>query len=348
MDEFTLLKRMHENKIPTQESLTRGRATLFSQITNPGPAPRPVITRRRIGGLSALAAFGIAVALVASNVAGLGGWRGGADSAAAAVLERAATVASSFQDAKIGAGQYLLVKSKNVHVTDGQEKGGPVISHTISESSDLYVPSNRDGQWLWQRNPIRVVNVLTPGGEAMVARSHPTSGPSTKPTLLAAAGGAFFGHSADSQWGDFDSMPRDAYRLLNHIYLTTFGAGSSPDGEALVFIADTLRQGTVPADLRAALLRAAAMIPGVTITNNQATLDGTTGTAIGRLEGVNGLRSEIIIDPETGTLIGERAVATRAIPESSMKAGDVWSWSSVTTSVVNFAPTGSTSSGAAK
>ena len=348
MDELTLLRRLHDNKTPTQESLTRGRAALFSQINNPGPAPRPVKSRRRVGGLSALAAFGIAGALVATNIVGLGGWRGGADSAAAAVLERAATAAISFQDPQVSAGQYLLVESENVHVTDGQEKDGPVIAYTISESSDLYVPADRDGEWVWQRNPVSVVDVLTPGGEAMVARSHPTSGPSAEPTLLAAAGGAFYGNSANSQWGDFDSMPRDPYRLLNHIYLTTLGAGSSPDGEALVFIADTLRQGTAPADLRAALLRAAAMIPGVTITDDQATLDGTTGTAIGRLEGVNGLRNEIIIDPDTGTLIGERTVATSAIPESSVSAGEVWSWSSVTTSVVDSAPTGGTSSGESK
>ena len=134
-------------------------------------------------------------------------------------------------------------------------------------------------------------------------------------------------------------MPRGPGSLpaLNHVYLTTIGAGSSPDNEALLFIADTLRQGTVPADLRAALLRAAAMIPGVTTTDNQATLDGQTGTAIGRVESENGLRQEITIDPTSGRMIVKGEGAVVAIPQSSIAAGDVWRWSSGRTSVVDAA-----------
>ena len=55
------------------------------------------------------------------------------------------------------------------------------------------------------------------------------------------------------------------------------------------------------------------MIPGVTVTEGQANLDGRTGVAIGRLEeGPAKTRQELIIDPETGLLIGERSVLTQA------------------------------------
>ena len=50
-------------------------------------------------------------------------------------------------------------------------------------------------------------------------------------------------------------------------------------GETLVFIADLLRTGVVPADQGATLHKVAAMIPGVTITEGQANLDGRTGIA---------------------------------------------------------------------
>jgi RNA polymerase sigma-70 factor (ECF subfamily) len=58
----------------------------------------------------------------------------------------------------------------------------------------------------------------------------------------------------------------------------------------LTFIGDLLRTGLVPADLRASLYKAAALIPGVTITDTQATLDGRTGIATGRVEEETNMR----------------------------------------------------------
>ena len=121
------------------------------------------------------------------------------------------------------------------------------------------------------------------------------------PELLRARNGAFYGSSGWWIATDLSKLPRDPYRLLNSIYKQTVGQGQSVDGEALVFIADLLRTGVVPADLRAALYKAAAMIPGVTVTEGQANLDGRTGVAIGRLEeGPAKTRQELIIDPGTG------------------------------------------------
>lgn len=79
------------------------------------------------------------------------------------------------------------------------------------------------------------------------------------------------------------------------------------------------------------------MIPGVTITDQQATLNGTTGVAIGRLEPANNVQYDIIIDPKTGQYIGEREVTL--IAYASFPAGTTTSWTAVTTSVVDAAPT---------
>jgi len=134
--------------------------------------------------------------------------------------------------------------------------------------------------------------------------------------------------------------------LLNHIYKTTMGQGNSPDGQALVWIADTLRFGAVPANLRAALYKAAAMIPGVEITEEQANLNGATGIAIGRLEDANGIRQDLIIDPATGQLIGERQVLTHEGDEQSgFPVGTIISWTAITTTVVDGAPVGGTANG---
>lgn len=253
----------------------------------------------------------------------------------------------AFIDAELDAGEYLLIETDSVNVSSGQGEGGPIVSYYVRELSELYVPADRSDEWVWIRPLRELVEVITPGGEATI-QSHFDSLQNEwgdEPERLRAAGGAFYGGTTDGPWGDYDDLPRDPYLLLNHIYRVTLGAGPSPDGEALVFIADTLRQGTAPADLRQALLQAATLIPGVTVIDEQANLDGVTGVAIGRMEDNNGLRQELIIDPDTGRLLGEREVV---VGETGLELqpGDVFRWSSIRTSAVTSAPAGGTPNGA--
>lgn len=352
MNELTLVRALRsEQDEPTAAALTAGRAALFERIAvevepNGEPVPKAAVHRRRraLRGLSALGVGALLAGLVLTDIVGLAGWRGGADAAAAAVLERAAVSAITFADPELGPGQYLHIESELVHPINGAEEDGEVFHYLNRARSELFVPADRDDDWVWVRPPVSLVRVLTPGAEEKIARYYEEVQEGGG-ELLRAPGGSFYGLTSDSQWGDYDDMPRDPYRLLNHIYRITLGAGSSPDGQALVFIADTLRQGTAPADLRAALLRAAALIPGVTITDDHANLDGERGIAIGRLEERNGLRNEIIIDPDSGRLIGEREITVTGDPDSGLPAGAVYSWSSVRTDVRDAAPAGGTPNG---
>ena len=119
--------------------------------------------------------------------------------------------------------------------------------------------------------------------------------------VLRGANGAFYGPGTESSFPSpaiWTPCPRDPRLLLEDIYQKTDGKGQSVDGEALVFIADLLRTGVVPGELRAALYKAAALIPGVTVTDEQATLDGRKGIAIGRVEDFSHFRHDIIIDPQ--------------------------------------------------
>lgn len=78
-------------------------------------------------------------------------------------------------------------------------------------------------------------------------------------------------------------------------------------------------------------------VPGVTITDEQATLDGRKGIAIDRLEeGLSKTRQEIIIEPTTGLLIGEREVLTQ--PLGTIPAGTAITWTGIKTSVSDMAP----------
>ncbi|MDQ1059571.1 hypothetical protein QFZ23_003472 [Arthrobacter globiformis] len=70
--------------------------------------------------------------------------------------------------------------------------------------------------------------------------------------------------------------------------------------------------------------------------DRQATVDGKTGTAIGIIAPDPGSRTDIIIDPATGLMIGERDVLLKA--SLGFPAGTAISWTSVSTTVVNAAP----------
>ncbi|MDQ2585123.1 CU044_5270 family protein [Saccharothrix yanglingensis] len=126
-------------------------------------------------------------------------------------------------------------------------------------------------------------------------------------------------------------LPREPEQLLRRLLDDSRGRGSSESQEVLVYAADLLRSGRVPADLRAALFRALALLPGLEVADRSANLDGRKGVALAVTDGE--ARQEVLVDPATGEFIGERRVLTE--PDDSLPAGTVvWS-SSVETAVVD-------------
>jgi RNA polymerase sigma-70 factor (ECF subfamily) len=123
------------------------------------------------------------------------------------------------------------------------------------------------------------------------------------------------------------SLPLDPAALRDRLYADTAGHGRSVDGEAFVYVADLLRSGVVPADLRAALYRVLATVPGVEITSSHATIGGATGVGLGYYEAANGTRQEIVVSPADGELVGERYVAVEAtdgIPAGTVTGTTTW------------------------
>jgi hypothetical protein len=347
MDELTLLRSLSEHATePDDSAVARSRAALFERIqTDATPAiaparPRPRRQAWRWTAGVALTAGVLAAALVVTDVVGLGGGTGGAEPAAAAVLHEAALQAVTVADPVVLPGQYLRIQTDAV-ISAGIDD----VSYLTRSTSELYVPADRDDAWVWVRPLSTFYEAFTPEaqaiGEADAAARAADPEPGTE--LLRAEGGRFYGSDPPEAGSEgYDSLPWDPRALLNHIYDVTAGTGPSPDGEALVYIADKLRQGTVPADLRAALFEAAALIPGVSITEEQAALDGRIGVAIGRDEPGAGQRQDIIIEPSTGQVIGERHVQ---LVDGVYPAGTAVSWTAVTTTVVDSAPEGGTPNG---
>lgn len=281
--------------------------------------------------LSSAAAAAVVAALIGGDVIGLAGWRGGATAQAAEVLNNAAQTTIKTTDPVVNPGQYLKIRSTNVWSTASVQADSSSYEWLDTEKSEMYIPDDRNGEWVWQRSGRVPTTFFSAESKEFVREQNIQP----RPELLRAPNGTFYGGPGPFAL-DMSGFPRDPYRLLNNIYKQTLGKGQSVDGEALVFIADLLRTGVVPADLRAALYKAAAMIPGVTIMEGQANLDGRTGVAIGRTEESGMARQEIIIDPQTGQLIGERSILTE--PLGSIPAGTAVTWTAIETSVSDTAP----------
>ena len=121
--------------------------------------------------------------------------------------------------------------------------------------------------------------------------------------------------------------PRQLYDLLRH---KPMPVAMSDASWVLNRVSATLTSGRAPADLRAALYRALALLPGLEVTERVANLDGHQGTSLGLTE--YGVRHDLIIDPATGQYIGERTVYVS--DDFDVPPGTIFSYTSVSNPVV--------------
>ncbi|HEY8473511.1 MAG TPA: CU044_5270 family protein [Natronosporangium sp.] len=295
---------------------------------------RPGPTRRLVLAATAAAA-GLAAVVVADSVVVRDEPPVGASAEAATLLNQAADRAIGSVDPVVGEDEYLRVTTVAVNRGSFVGQTGVEASWQFTYTEELFVPGDQAKEWVLRRGP----EVPYRPEDAAIAEEVGGADPPRRGFTERALNGAFFGSPPLGNWGSptpefFASLPRDPEELLDQIRTFAADAGPSPDGEALVIIADTLRTGFVPADLRAALFQAAALIPGVELVDEQANLNGQVGVAVGRYEPNSGDRQEIIFDPETGMVIGEREVLVDRGVGPLLPPGSVSSWTAVTTDVV--------------
>jgi hypothetical protein len=358
MDDLQLLREMRSDiGSAPPATLARGREIVMARIspasTTVASTDRhtkgtvsPIRFRRRVLIASAAAALLVGGIVVADVVRPSGP---GATAEAAEILNNAAAATIRTSDPVVGPGQYLKIETTELTGSGAQAADGSDINWQETTGGQVYVPADREGEWVWNREGRVPLSSSSEKAKAEAQKLREQSKTENFPKgqvnpmvggVLRANGGAFYGNEPTVIIGtplkDADSLPKDPRALLDIIYDRTKGAGKSPEAEAFVTIADGLRTGVVPADLRAALYKAAALIPGVTVGDRQATVDGRTGIAIGIASPDGGTRRDIIIDPTSGLVIGEQDVLLKDYPGAP--AGTVSTWTSVKTSVVNAAP----------
>lgn len=253
---------------------------------------------------------------------------------AAEVLHRAADETVRASDPTVGPGQYLRVSTKRESQASfgNANEYSALVPYTIT----VYRPADVSAEWTQVRTSGEPTRFFPAGSATEAAAAWKQEGLAYPTETSRGAGGVIDGY--DLTPAHLAEMPRDPGAL--YTWVSEHATGSVSHEEAMTtLIGDDLATGLVPADLRSAMYEVLAEIPGTTITHDAVTLDGRTGTAIGRDEpNRDGEHSEIVIDPGTGAYLGSRTLtgsASRLWP-----AGTVSDSSSVTTTVVDGIPAG--------
>ena len=316
MDELTLLRNTRDDsREPSSTALAAGRAALLGRIAD-GDAAHAVAQHQmnrlwlpRLTWAAAGVAATMTGVLVAGNVT-----LSAQTAYASDILRSAATQTIQYADLVAGSDQFLR---SYTHARWGAcDDSGCKPNDQIL---DVYMPADLKAEWTLYRDCGTMSGVLT--GESI--------------ETIRAVDGEFYG----SSWVNvvFSDIPLEGAAAYEWVDMQYNGGSASRDEDNFVRITDILRSGLVPAPQRAALLDALSRIPGVTATDNVANLDGVTGIAIGRNEVLRaGQRQEIIIDPDTGLVIGERAMSGATL--FGWGLNEEVSLTAIETTVVDTAP----------
>ena len=303
MDKLALLQSLRSEVV---EPSTVQLEPAFEKLQRSFNARRPRGRAPRARRIFAVVAGASLVTLIAGNL-----YLSAQSAQAASVLRDAAGLSIQYREIAPGPGEYLLSQTHADWSITDSDGGFRMNEQTI----DVYVPYDPNQDWVL----VRDWGDLPPIGDR----------------VMFAQNGEFYGGPWIQE--DLGSLPTDAGALLAHFDAQYLGGSASRDEDNFVRMTDILRSGLVPAELRAGLYGALALIPGVTSTADVTNLDGITGIAIGRTEPIRlGLRQEIIIDPSTGLIIGERQLFTLAALGFGINA--ILSLTAIETTVVSAAP----------
>jgi hypothetical protein len=244
-------------------------------------------------------------------------------------LTSAADLAARAEDPVLANGQYRYVATHAwwLKTTGAESRSFSFLNENLVET---WIPADPNGEWLLRRRETGNRKWVK-GTEAEAREAGVVLEERPWPEQRAKGGEFTQGAPEHGNWQfpkpEFlAGLPADPERLYERLR-----ADSGGDRQSLVYAADALRTGLMPAAARANLLRALTHVPGLDVTDRAADLDGHLGVALGISE--DGERQEIILDPGTGEVIGERKVSDSMF--AGIPKGTVTSYSSITTGTVD-------------
>lgn len=293
MDDLQILRVLGgPDPVPGPDSETRARTAL---LTRAQAAPVSAARRTRWGRLG----WRIAVPAVAAAVA-VGG------------LVAVETAGPVTRDGQVGPGVPGLPAAKPANAAEA-------LGYAAAAATQRPFTTPRPDQWLYLET--RTTAGKGPGGvvtggpyETYTSRvwrrldgkqmaSYKRGKLVTRPSNMATPGFDF---------ATLAKLPPDPEAALAWVRGQVGGVGGGTrdgeDGIAFTTINAILRDHLLPPAVESALFHALGKLSGVTLVPDAVNLDGRPAIAVGRVQG-GWLRDEMLLDPETYRLIGERAVA---------------------------------------
>lgn len=311
MDVLEHVREINTDDAPVNENQINGaRQALLRQIAREERAPSR--SRRRWAGASLLVG-GVAVTAIAVSV--LAPPR--IDPAAAAVLEEAADVTINAIDTRLAPGQYLRIQTEDATLWkwdadmgeremrfNNGDRADAEAGLVVSDTRVLYVPADRSEDWIWDwRAEQQIVDTFGDSDSEAISdwtTANETSDSGYWPDLQRLPGGETLAaegddheYLLDSYRRSYDEMPRDPQQLLEWF------RNSGDDQWVVNAIAGVLSANLMPADLRAATLRALALVPGIQVES----VSGIFTTLVYRSGDWSASRTTtIVIDTEAGMI----------------------------------------------
>jgi len=270
-------------------------------------------TRRRArgfawaGGVVGVGAAAAVAAVVATNLLPVDPETPGippglvpAPASASEVLERAAERTASGDALVPGDGQYLRIDETmaflEFSIADAAtgelmpmgNRENAEAAFVTSRTTSLYVPADREDEWVWDlRGPWSVGEQWgADSASAVQVWERLQQDGSDTPELWRLPGGR---DSQNTESPDatldgrekFAEMPRDPQALLDWFRQQSGAEGAEADATAVWVMSSTLSSALAPADLRASIFQALALVDGMQVDDPEADLADFTFSASG-------------------------------------------------------------------
>jgi hypothetical protein len=304
MNEVELLQQLRAGLPAARpESRAAARAGLMARIEHSQGPVRPRATpswRRHPSIKLAVAGAALAALLVALPIGILGGG-GKVQSALGEALHQAAAVAAAQEPLSPGPGQYLFTRSENAYL----QASGHAWSVLVPKERKVW--SSFDDS---RRGRVRQVT----GEPRFVSPAQRAAWVEAGSPALPRAGEVEDSPISGSGFVDAAELPTDPAELRAMLEAREIPGVGGPPGEAETFtlIGDMLRETYLPADIRAAIYELTAELPGVELLGKVEDPAGRPGTGIAFTDRKDGVRHELIFDPATSALLGERDTIIRS------------------------------------
>jgi hypothetical protein len=307
---------------PSAERLASLRARLTGLIDasasqQEAARPRRRVTRRRWRSVAAVCA----AALVAGLVVLSGILQGGAErpvTAAAATLERYARTISQQAWHPLRPGEWFYYREIG---SSGHNRPATARPALIQ---DVWIGANGFAR-IVQTGP----NTVIPGGDVVIFHATRQQLQAERERQRRGAHLRILAYGQKYHWVDLDyqqliHLPTDPSKLQRYIEQHATGGGPR-FSDIFSYAEGYLRGAPLPPKVSAAMYRVIAHLPGMRLIGPTRDPLGRPGVAVGLFFKDQPGRIELIFDPKTGVLLGERGISLDATREHA-PVGSVTDW----------------------